>query len=68
MKQSIKGKLLIFSFLLFLVPSLIIGIVSYYQAKNSMDELGETIIKNSVESSLQLIESVNQELKMVLLH
>lgn len=63
MKQSIKGKLLIFSFLLFLVPSLIIGIVSYYQAKNSMDELGETIIKNSVESSLQLIESVNQEVE-----
>ncbi|WP_346235037.1 methyl-accepting chemotaxis protein [Lysinibacillus telephonicus] len=63
MKQSIKGKLLVFSFLLFLVPSLTIGIISYFQAKNSMDELGETIIKNSVESSLQLIESVNQEVE-----
>ncbi|MFP3917650.1 methyl-accepting chemotaxis protein [Lysinibacillus telephonicus] len=63
MKQSIKGKLLVFSFLLFLVPSLTIGIISYFQAKNSMDELGETIIKNSVESSLQLIESVNQKVE-----
>ncbi len=63
MKKSIKGKLFIFSFLLFLVPSLIIGVVSYFQAKNSMDELGETIIKNSVESSLQLINSVNQEVE-----
>jgi methyl-accepting chemotaxis protein len=63
MKRSIKGKLFVFSFLLFLVPSLIIGIVSYFQAKNSMDELGETIIRNSVESSLQLIDSVNQEVE-----
>ncbi|MEO4054978.1 methyl-accepting chemotaxis protein [Solibacillus sp. CAU 1738] len=61
--QTIQGKLLIFSFLIFLVPSLIISFVSYIQAKNGLDELGETIIKNSVETSLQLIESVNKEVE-----
>ena len=61
--RTIKGKLLIFSFLIFMVPSLIISIVSYMQAKNGLDELGETVIKNSVETSLQLIESVNKEVQ-----
>ena len=55
--RSIKGKLLTYSFALFIIPSLIIGLVSFMQAKGGMDELGETIIKNSVESSMQLIES-----------
>ncbi|SOC18280.1 methyl-accepting chemotaxis sensory transducer with Cache sensor [Ureibacillus xyleni] len=63
MKRSIQGKLFAYSFLLLLIPTLIIGAVSYYEAKNSMDELGEQVIKNSVESALQLIESVNQEVE-----
>ncbi|KGR91782.1 chemotaxis protein [Ureibacillus massiliensis 4400831 = CIP 108448 = CCUG 49529] len=61
--RTIRGKLLLFSLTLLLVPSIIIGSVSYYQAKNSMDELGESIIKNSVESSLQLIENVNKQVE-----
>ncbi|RUL53609.1 MULTISPECIES: methyl-accepting chemotaxis protein [Lysinibacillus] len=63
MKRSIQGKLFTFSFLLVLVPSLIIGAVSYFEAKNSMDDLGEQVIKNSVESALQLIESTNHEVE-----
>lgn len=63
MLKTIRGKLLVFSFLLFLLPSLIIGFVSYIQAKQGLDELGETIIKNSVESSLQLIEQTNKEVE-----
>lgn len=35
--------------------------VSYIQAKNGLDELGETVIKNSVETSLQLIEATNAQ-------
>lgn len=54
--RTIRGKLLIFSFLLFLLPSSIIGCISYMQAKDSLGELGETVIKNSVESALQLID------------
>ena len=61
--RTIKVKLLFFSFLIFIVPSLIISLVSYMQAKNGLDELGETLIKNSVESSLQLIEAVNKEVQ-----
>ena len=61
--RTIQGKLLIFSFLLFLIPSLIIGLVSYMQAKAGMDELGETIIKNSVETSLQLIAAADQQVQ-----
>lgn len=63
MLKTIRGKLLVFSFLLFLLPSLIIGFVSYMQAKQGLDDLGETVIKNSVESSLQLIEQTNKEVE-----
>lgn len=61
--NTIRGKLFVFSFMLFLIPSLIIGTASYFQAKNGMDQLGETIIKNSVESSIQLIEATNERVK-----
>lgn len=49
------------SLLLMLIPCLIIGIVSFINAKNSMNELGETIVKNSVTSTLQLIDGYNQK-------
>lgn len=54
--SSIKWKLMINSLLLVLVPCIIIGLVSYISSKNSMNELGETVVKNSVTSTLQLIE------------
>lgn len=61
--NTIRGKLFVYSFMLFLIPSLIIGTASYFQAKSGMDQLGETIIKNSVESSLQIIEATNERVK-----
>lgn len=61
--KSIQGKLLVFSFLIFFIPSLIISVISYMTAKQGMDELGETVIKNSVETALQLIESTNHEVE-----
>ena len=61
--KTIRGKLLVFSFLLFLLPSLVISFVSYMQAKEGLDELGKKVIKNSVESSLQLIEQTNKEVE-----
>ncbi|MEG0472975.1 MAG: methyl-accepting chemotaxis protein [Solibacillus sp.] len=61
--RTIRGKLFLFSFLLFMIPSVIIGSISYLQAKDGMDNLGETIIKNSVESSLQLIEATNKQVE-----
>ena len=61
--SSIRGKLFVFSFMLFLIPSLVIGLAGYFQAKSGMDELGQTIIKNSVESSLQLIALTNERVE-----
>ncbi|WP_342558410.1 methyl-accepting chemotaxis protein [Metasolibacillus sp. FSL K6-0083] len=61
--QSIQGKLLIFSFLIFFIPSLIISIVSYSTAKQGMDEVGKTVIKNSVETSLELIAIAETEVQ-----
>lgn len=55
--RSIKGKLLVYSFALFMIPSIVIGLISFTQAKNEMDELGETVIKNSVETAMQLVEA-----------
>lgn len=61
MRRSIHWKLLLFSFLLLLAPSLIISIVSFIEAKKNMDDLGETIIRNSVETAMQLIEAKQSE-------
>ncbi|MFJ8513997.1 methyl-accepting chemotaxis protein [Lysinibacillus xylanilyticus] len=61
--RSIQGKLIIISLALLIIPSLVIGLVSYSKAKKSMDNIGEQVIKNSVESTLQLIELANESVK-----
>lgn len=61
--RSIQGKLIIISLALLIIPSLIIGLVSYGKAKNGMEEIGEQVIKNSVESALQIIELANESVE-----
>jgi len=61
--RSIQGKLIIISLALLIIPSLVIGLASYSKAKKGMDDIGEQVIKNSVESSLQLIELANESVK-----
>ncbi|MFJ3390223.1 methyl-accepting chemotaxis protein [Lysinibacillus sp. NPDC086135] len=61
--HSIQGKLIIISLALLIIPSLVIGLASYNKAKKGMDDIGEQVIKNSVESSLQLIELANESVK-----
>lgn len=61
--RSIQGKLIIISLALLIVPSLVIGLVSYEKAKKGMEDIGKQVIKNSVESSLQLIELTNESVK-----
>jgi len=61
--RSIQGKLIIVSLALLIVPSLIIGIVSYGKAKDGMEGLGEQVLQNSVESTLQLIELANESVE-----
>lgn len=62
-KNSIRGKLIVVSLLILIVPSLIIGLMSYFKAKENMNQLGKTIVQNSVESTLQLIESTNRQVE-----
>ncbi len=61
--RSIQGKLIIISLALLVIPSLIIGIVSYGKAKNGMEKIGEQVLYNSVESALQLIELANESVE-----
>ncbi|GAB0170347.1 methyl-accepting chemotaxis protein [Lysinibacillus sp. CTST325] len=61
--RSIQGKLIIISLALLIIPSSVIGWVSYSKAKKGMEDIGEQVIKNSVESTLQLIELANESVK-----
>ncbi|QPQ28997.1 methyl-accepting chemotaxis protein [Lysinibacillus sp. JNUCC 51] len=61
--RSIQGKLIIISLALLIIPSLVIGLVSYSKAEKGMDNIGEQVIKNSVESTMQLIELANESVK-----
>ncbi|WP_374964891.1 methyl-accepting chemotaxis protein [Lysinibacillus sp. RS5] len=61
--RSIQGKLIIISLALLIIPSLIIGLVSYSKAKNGMEDIGEQVIQNSVETTLQLIELANESVE-----
>ena len=63
MKLTIRKKLIASSLLLLMVPSLIIGIVSFNSAKNNLDELGATKLRNSVKYSLELIDAMNAEVE-----
>jgi len=57
-RKSIRAKLISISFLLLCVPSLIIGIVGYIDAKKSLDELGKNTLKNGVEMAMQTIDTL----------
>ncbi|MFJ8065266.1 methyl-accepting chemotaxis protein [Psychrobacillus sp. NPDC096426] len=61
--MKIRTKLFIISICLLLIPSLIIGVSSYYSAKTNLDELGEKTLKNGVEMALLLIDSKNTSVK-----
>jgi len=55
----IRTKLFIISICLLLIPSLVIGVTSYFSAKNNLDELGEKTLKNGVEMALLVIDAMN---------
>ncbi|AXQ50741.1 methyl-accepting chemotaxis protein [Lysinibacillus fusiformis] len=61
--RSIQGKLVVISLALLIIPSLIIGVVSYSKAKNGMEDMGEQVIYNSVQSALQIIELANESVE-----
>lgn len=63
MNSSIKSKLISISILLLIVPMLILGIVSYQLSKTSLDEVGKTNLKNSVEFTIKTMEAYNAEVE-----
>lgn len=63
MRLSILSKVTIIGLILLIVPSITIGITSYLTAKSGLDDLGEAILENSVNASLQLIESLQHQVE-----
>ncbi|MBM7577849.1 methyl-accepting chemotaxis protein [Jeotgalibacillus terrae] len=61
--RSVRGKLLIISFILLVVPGLVIGSMSYLSAKSSLDDSGRTMIKNAVTMALQMIDGYQQQVE-----
>ncbi|WP_233879334.1 methyl-accepting chemotaxis protein [Virgibacillus halodenitrificans] len=61
--HSLKPKLVIVSILLLVIPMTILGFVSYSKSKESLNELGITNLKNSVEMTLGTIHSLNEEVE-----
>lgn len=51
------------SLLLLVVPSVIVGFVSYQFTKNSLDEQGQTGLKNHVNATLEMINVLDKQVK-----
>ncbi|MGG3798865.1 methyl-accepting chemotaxis protein [Metabacillus fastidiosus] len=63
MKLNIRMKLITICLILLALPILIIGMISYNSAKNSLDELGATGLKNNVKMATQMIDLLNKEVE-----
>ncbi|WLR48707.1 methyl-accepting chemotaxis protein [Halobacillus litoralis] len=63
MNRTIRAKVFIMGLLLLAIPSLIIGLIGYQSSKGSLDELGKTNLKNSVEQAVDMIEIANQSVQ-----
>ena len=61
--SSIKAKLIIISILILTIPMVILSILNYQKSSTSLDELGKTNLKNSVEMTMELIGALNHEVE-----
>ncbi|WP_234998310.1 methyl-accepting chemotaxis protein [Salirhabdus sp. Marseille-P4669] len=60
-RKSLKTKLITFSILLVTIPLLILSTFSYYNSKESLDELGNANLKNAVSLTIEMIDGLNIE-------
>lgn len=60
---GLKTKLILFSMLFLLLPSIFIGLNSYIVAKNQLDDQGKNILVNYVNATMQLISLKNEDVK-----
>lgn len=63
MKLTIGKKLTIISSLLLLIPTIVLGSITYMFAKTQLDEKGEITLKNGVRQAMQLIEAKKLEVE-----
>ncbi|SER25238.1 methyl-accepting chemotaxis sensory transducer with Cache sensor [Gracilibacillus ureilyticus] len=61
--QTVRSKLVTISLLLLVVPLVITGYLVFNQSENALNELGETNLKNSVIMTLEMIDSLNEEVE-----
>lgn len=62
-RLSIKAKLIIISCLLLVIPLIITGTFAYQKSQASLDELGKTNLKNSVEITIEMIDALNEKVE-----
>lgn len=62
-RRTIKSQLVMISMSLLLIPLGIIGFLSYTKSKANFDDLGKANLKNSVESALQMIALLDEEVQ-----
>ncbi|WP_339217020.1 methyl-accepting chemotaxis protein [Ornithinibacillus sp. FSL M8-0202] len=61
--KTIKRKLITVSILLLTIPLIVLGTFSYQESSSSLDELGKTNLKNSVEHTIELMEVLNEQVE-----
>lgn len=61
--SSIKLKFITISTLLLIIPLIILGTFSYQKSASSLDDLGKTNLKNSVEMTIELINILNKDVE-----
>lgn len=61
--QSIRSKLIITSLLLLTIPILTLGYLSFQKSKDSLDNHGAKRLETSVEMTIALIETLNEEVE-----
>ncbi|MFD1929523.1 cache domain-containing protein [Sporosarcina siberiensis] len=61
--KSIKSKIIFVSVLLLVVPSLIVGLMSYKSASQGLDTAGKVTIQNAVTMAMQTIDALNNEVE-----
>ncbi len=59
--MKIRTKLIVISAILLVIPSLVIGLSGYMLAKNSLNDIGSTGLKNDVMLAVDLLETLQDQ-------
>ncbi|MDR7318012.1 signal transduction histidine kinase [Brevibacillus nitrificans] len=57
---SLRSKLVLMCLFLLVIPSLIIGVQGYLSANNNLNELGARALKNNVNFTIEMIDSLQK--------